>query len=218
MITEEAAEDILVDLFAHRAEDHADSVVVLQTVRKRVARRRSTRPSRSMATVAAVAAAVVAIVAVSTFLRAEGGSGFASGTQPSSGAGSRLGEDQLTGTCLDMATVLASWGNPKTGQGGIATDLPDGTQCSHEADIVSSSRPQVEFSVVTGERTVYIAASPPGIRTGFLELSATQSAAAAAASGGTLPADRPSYLIVSIPDDNPQTVLVAILQQFQVPG
>lgn len=217
MITEEAAEHILVDLFARRAQDRADSTAVLQTVQDLVGRRRPTRQSRSLLMIG-VAAAVVVIAVVSTFLvHAQQPSEVAVGVPATSAATTHPGLDQLTGTCLDMTTVLASWGNPKSGWGGVATDSSNGTQCSHEADIISPTRPHVVSSVLAGNRTVFIAQSPPGIRTGFLELSAGESAAAAA-SGGTLPAGRPYFLLVSIPDDNPQPVLVSILQLFQLPS
>lgn len=218
MITEEAAEHILADLFAHRAQDHPDSRVVLQTVQERVAQRRTTRPGGPLVLMG-VAAAVVAIALASTLIVRSNGPGAATaGAGPTSTATAHPGLDQLTGTCLDIAKVLASWGNPTVGWGGVASDSPNGAKCNHEADIVSATRPPVQSPVLGGKRTVYIAQSPPGIRTGFLELSAAESAAAAAASGGNLSAGRPYFILVSIPDDNPQTVLVAILQQFPLPG
>lgn len=218
MITEEAAEHILVDLFAYRAQDHPDPRAVLQTVQERVAQSRRARPIRPLVMVG-VAAAVVAIALTSTLLvRGSRPSGAAAGAGPTSTAAAHPGLDQLTETCLDMTKVLASWGNPNVGWGGVATDSSNGDQCNHEADIVSATRPPVESSVRAGQRTVLIAQSPPGIRTGFLELSAAESAAAAAGSGGSLSAGRPYFILVSIPDDNPQNVLVTILQRFQLPG
>lgn len=100
MITEEAAEHILIDLFAHRAQDRADPAAVLQTVQDRAARRRITRQTQPFLMVR-VAAAVVVIAVVSTFLvHTQRPNEVAVGVRPTPAAAAHPGLDQLTGSAL----------------------------------------------------------------------------------------------------------------------
>jgi hypothetical protein len=80
----------------------------LQTVQDRAAQRRRTRQTRPFFVVA-VAATVVAIAVVSTSLvHTQQPNEEAVGVQPTPAAATHTGLGQLTGTCLDMTTVLAS--------------------------------------------------------------------------------------------------------------
>lgn len=212
-MTDHDANDVLSEVFAQHAEDRPDARLVLADLHRRIQRRShlTSRPAAMLAT----AAAVVALAMGATALGDHGAQPNPAASQPALTSNTvHLGEDQLTKTCLDMTQVLAAWGNPTTGYGGITS----GTDCSQEADTILPTHPPAVSSVTAGERTVYIAQSPAGIRTGYLALNPNESAAAASAIGQPQNPNRPYYLIVSIPADNPQPVLVSILQQFVLPG
>lgn len=131
----------------------------------------------------------------------------ASGTHP--------GLDQLSGTCLDMAKVKHSGLSDSAPYGGVGT----GAECSQEADAIQATHPEVAAATVNaGNRKVYLAKAPAGIRAGFIALTPTESAAAIKASSQPDTTGGPQYLIVAIPDDNPKDVLVSILIQYQLPA
>ena len=213
MSTDHVADDVLSEVFARHAEDRPDAQLVLADLHRRL-HRRSHISRRPMMAMLATAAAVALVIGASA-LGNHGTQLSPAASQPTvtSNTG-HPGEDQLTKTCLDMDKVRATWGNSSTGYGGVAS----GDGCSHEADTILPTRPSTVSSVTAGDRTVYIAQSPAGIRTGYLALDPTESAGAAKASGQNWDPNRPYYLIVSIPADNPQSVLVSILEQFALPG
>ena len=218
MITDEDLGEIVAELIAERADTRSSSGPVLAEVSRRVAVGQPTaRPHRRLV-VGLSAAAVVAVVAVpmvANHLHDRDGVNPGSVEVAAAAHGTHhQGEDQLTKTCLDMTQVLASWGSTFTGAAGIA----GGNNCSYEANTIVAVRPVSTSTVAAGSRTVYIAQAPAGLRTGFLALDAAQSASAARSSGQDLDPNRPYYLVVTIPADNPQAVLVAILQQFPLPG
>ncbi|MGI8415073.1 MAG: hypothetical protein ACR2P2_02470 [Nakamurella sp.] len=124
--------------------------------------------------------------------------------------------DQLSRTCLDMAKAKTLWGSDSVPYGGVGTGPGDG--CSNEADAIRATHPQVTSTVTADNRTVYLAKAPTGIRAGFIALAPIESAAAIKASGQPNAPYSRQYLIVAVPDDNPQEVLVSILTQYQLPA
>lgn len=217
-ISEDLAGRVLPDTFAAQADTCVDPQDVLTAVCSQVGRRRrSARPALMITAVAGAVAAIVGISAVVVNLTATHTPSY---QQVAAAAGTHPGLDQLSGTCLDMTQVNALWGTDAS-YGGVAT----GDACSHEADTIQPAHPDIESTITAANRTIYLAKSPTGIRAGFIALTPTESAAAIRASGQKTTASgqkntttRPQYLIVAIPNDNPQDVLVSILTQYQLPS
>lgn len=210
MITAEVAERVLPAAFTAQADASADPQIVLATVRNRTRKQRSTRP---VLLVAAVTGAVAAVTGISAAVANLPINPAPSGQQISPAAGSNPGLDQLSGTCLDMAKVLTLW-ESDTGYGGVGS----GDGCSVEADTIQATHPEITSSLEAGNRTVYFAEAPAGIRAGFIALTPAESTAAIKASGRPNTTGGPQFLIVAIPDDNPQAVLVSILTQYSLPN
>ena len=209
--TEEVAERVLPAAFAAQADTCADPQDVLAAVRGRARRQRPARPALM---VAAVAGAVAAVVGISATVVNLAGNHTPSDQQIAAASGTHPGLDQLSGTCLDMTKVNTLWESDSAPYGGVGS----GGACSQEADAIQATHPEVAATVNAGNRKVYLAKAPAGIRAGFIALTPTESAAAIKASGQPDTPYSPQYLIVAIPDDNPQDVLVSILTQYQLPA
>lgn len=211
MTTEEAAERRLTDAFAAQADTCADPQDVLAAVRARTRRRQAARPALM---VAAVAGAVAAVVGISAVVVNLAGNHAPTDQQIAAESGTHPGLDQLSGTCLDMEKVKTLWVSDSAPYGGVGT----GDGCSNEADAIQATHPEVTATVNAGNRKVYLAKAPAGIRAGFIALTPAESTAAIKASGKPDTPYSPQYAIVAIPDDNPQDVLVSILTQYQLPA
>jgi hypothetical protein len=209
--TEEVAERVLPAAFAAQANTCADPQDVLAAVRGRARRQRTARPALM---VAAVAGAVAAVVGISATVVNLAGNHTPNDRQIAAASGTHPGLDQLSGTCLDMTKVNTLWVSDSAPYGGVGS----GDGCSIEADAIQATHPKVAATVNAGSRKVYLAKAPAGIRAGFIALTPTESAAAIKASGQPDTTGGPQYLIVAIPDDNPQDVLVSILTQYQLPA
>lgn len=218
MTTEDVAERILPAAFAAQADNCADPRDVLAAVRRRTRRQRALGPALM---VTAVAAVVGVSAAVATLTGNQGPATVASlaGNQASTvqqaaaTSTSHLGMDQLSGTCLDMEKVKTLWVS-QSAFGGVGS----GDNCSQEADAIQTNHPPVISTVNAGNRKVYLAKAPSGIRVGFIALTAAESTAAVRASGNPNASLSPQFLIVAIPDDNPQEVLISIITQYQLPN
>ncbi len=208
---EEVAGRVLPAAFVAQADTCVDPQDVLAAVRGRTRRQRTARPALM---VAAVAGAVAAVVGISAAVVNLAGNHAPSDQQVAAPGGTHPGMDQLSGTCLDMGDVKTLWESDSTPYGGVGS----GDACSNEADAIQATHPEVASTVTAGNRTVYLAKAPAGIRAGFIALTPTESAAAIKASGKPNTPYSPQYLIVAIPDDNPQDVLVSILTQYQLPS
>ncbi len=206
--TEEVvAQRVLPAVFAAQADTCADPQNVLAAVRGRTRRQRTGRPALMVTAVAGAVAAVIGIAAVVVNLA---GNHAPSDQQVAAASGTHPGLDQLSGTCLDMGDVKTLWESESAPYGGVGT----GDGCSTEADAIQATHPEVASTVTAGNRTVYLAKAPAGIRAGFIALTPAESAAAIKASGKPNTPYSPQYLIVAIPDDNPQDVLVSILNRY----
>jgi len=209
--TEEVvAQRVLPAVFAAQADSCVDPQIVLAAVRGRTRRQRTARPALMVTAVAGAVAAVIGIAAVVVNLA---GNHAPSDQQVAAASGTHTGLDQLSGTCLDMEKVKTLW-ESDAGFGGVGT----GDGCSTEADAIQATHPEVTATVTAGNRTVYLAKAPAGIRAGFIALTPTESAAAIKASGKPDTPYSPQYLIVAIPDDNTQDVLVSILNLYPLPS
>lgn len=209
--TDEVVERVLPAAFAAQANTCADPQDVIAAVRRRTRRQRPPRPALM---VAAVAGAVAAVVAISATVVDLAGTHTLNDQQVAAASGTHPGLDELSGTCLDMEKVNTLWGSDTAPYGGVGT----GDGCSNEADAIQATHPEVAATISAGNRTVYLAKAPAGIRAGFIALTPTESAAAIQASGQPDTLYSPQYLIVAIADDNPQHVLVSILTQYQLPA
>lgn len=210
--TDEVAERVLPAAFAAQADTCADPDEILARVRSRARRQAAARPALMVAAVAGAVAAVVGISAAVVNLA--GTNPTPNDQQIAAASGTHPGLDQLSGTCLDMAKVKTLWISNAGPYGGVGS----GDGCSHEADAVRATHPEVAGTVNAGGHKVYLAKAPAGIRAGFIALTPAESAAAIKASGQPDSTDGPQYLIVAIPDDNSQDVLVSILTQYQLPA
>ena len=170
--------------------------------------------------VAAVAGTVAAVVGISAAVVGISGNHDPSDQLVAAASGSEAaanrshpGLDQLSGTCLDMEQVKKLLALDSSLYGGVGS----GDGCSHEVDAIRATHPEVVSTVNAGNRKVYLAKAPAGIRAGFLALTPTESAAAVKAGGNVNGVNGSKYLVVAIPDDNSQAVLVSILTQYQLP-
>lgn len=124
------------------------------------------------------------------------------------------GLDQLTKSCLNQAQVLKAWGTTSgSDYGGIAYTKPDGTPCTYEAENIQPTHPTPRTSVTAGHAMIYLAPTTAGIRTGYIALTSDQVAAQLKSAHQAPDPTRHLYRVVSIPADNPQSVLVTILGQ-----
>lgn len=208
MTTEDVAERILPATFAAQADNCADPRDVLAAVRGRTRRQRTFGP-------ALMVAAVAAVIGVSATAASLTGNHEPNVQQVAAAAAStHRGMDQLSGTCLDMEKVKTLWVSQSAPFGGVGS----GDNCSQEADAIQANHPPVTSTVNAGDRKVYLAKAPAGIRAGFIALTAAESTAAVKASGDRNASFSLQFLIVAIPDDNPQEVLVSIITQYQLPN
>lgn len=209
MTTEDVAQCILPAALAAQADNCADPRDVLAAVRGRTRRQRTFGP-------ALMVAAVAAVIGVSATAASLTGNHEPSVQQvaTAASASTHRGMDQLSGTCLDMEKVKTLWVSESAPFGGVGS----GDNCSQEADAIQANHPPVTSTVNAGDRKVYLAKAPSGIRAGFIALTAAESTAAVKASGDRNASFSPQFLIVAISDDNPQEVLVSIIMQYQLPN
>jgi hypothetical protein len=106
--------------------------------------------------------------------------------------------------------------NQRVGEQFMLVDRPHRSPCVG-ATIWFTKRPATTTDKVVdpGERTVYLTASDPGTRSGYVALTKTQSANAAAAVDG---APGTYYEVFTLPSDTSRSVLVAGLRQSRAAG
>jgi hypothetical protein len=237
MLTDDAVIDLLKESFDEDTRGVAASPQLPTLVRSRLRRRRAGRVV-AFATPALAAASVVAVAALGGQPSSDpGGTAIKQGGPV--GVHGHVGgavqtvrlssfhftvpaDTTVTKTCLPDSDAYATssvlgevFELVPDGHGGLLSTAA-GNPCVGATFRFTEHPPAAVDQVATpGQPTVYLTASTPGTRAGYVMLTGRDAAAAAAAVDG----QPGSYAVVmTIPDDNDQAVLIAGLRQYHPGG